>query len=123
MPPLVERIAVAVRADDRAGMDDDAVADAGLRVNDDVGKQAHVIADLAVPAEVVAAQQHGASAQFGPRANHAVRPDVRRGINLGRGGDARARMNAGGRLVRRKEEREHPGDGDARIRHTNEDLL
>ena len=33
---LVEHIAVTVRADDRAGMDGDAVANLALRINDDV---------------------------------------------------------------------------------------
>ncbi len=120
---LVEHVAVAVRADDRAGVDADTMTDLRPRINHDVWEQAHVLANLTVPADMVAAHEHGTRAEPHARAQHAIRPDARRGINLRRGINHRARMNAGRLLVRREKERQDPGHGHARVSHADEDFL
>ncbi len=74
VPAFVENITVTVRADDGAGVDRHAVADLAFRVNDDVRKQANVVAELAVAANVVPAEQRRARANFHPRADDAVGP-------------------------------------------------
>ena len=123
MAALVENIAVAVRADDRAGVDADAVSDLRPRINDNVGEQANVVTNLAVAADVVATHEHRPGAKPCACAHHATRSDMRRWINLRRTGNDRARMDAGRRLIRREKERQHPGHGHPRITHADEDFL
>src|ERR1035438_6742112 len=81
---LVEHVAVAVRSDDRAGVDADPMTDLRPRINNDVWEQAYVVANLTVPADMVAAHEHGTRAEPHACAQHAIRPDVCRGINLRR---------------------------------------
>src|ERR1039457_5612551 len=78
---LVEHVTVAVRADDRAGVDADPMTDLRPRINDDVWEQTHVVANLTVPADMVAAHEDGTRAEPHPRAQHAIRADARRGID------------------------------------------
>lgn len=52
---FVENVAVAVGADDGSGVDDDAVADLATVINNDVGEEACVSADLGVATDVIAA--------------------------------------------------------------------
>ena len=88
---LVEHIAEAVRADDRAGVDGDAMAELRLPIQHDIREQADIVAKLAVRPQVVAAHEDGARAQSHPGAQDAIGPDVGRRINPGRVGDDRAR--------------------------------
>jgi hypothetical protein len=120
---FVENITIAVGADDSAGVDADAMTDLALRINDDIGKEANIVAELAITADMVASHEHGADAQPHTLADDAIRPDVRRGINLRRRGDVRAWMNAGRVLVGRKKDRQQPGHGDSRIRHADENFF
>src|ERR1039458_3368291 len=59
---LVEHVAVAVRTDDRAGVDADPMTDLRPRINNHVWEQAHVVANLTGPADMVAAHEHGTRA-------------------------------------------------------------
>src|SRR5579871_1796876 len=120
---FVEHVAVAIRANDGASMDSDAMANLGLRVDDDIGEQTCVVANLAVVTDVIPAQKCGTRAQSHTGADHAVRPDMRRGINLGRVGDDRARMNAWPKLIMWEKDRQQPRYSDPRIRHANEDFV
>ena len=85
------REAVAIRADHRAGVNGDAVADAGASVNDYVREKANILADLAIARDVVAAHENGARAQPDPGAQYAARANVSCRINFCRGGNDRAR--------------------------------
>ena len=120
MAALVEHIAVAVRADDRAGVDGNAMPDLAFGINHHVRKQADIVAQLAVAADMIAAQERGARADFYARADHAVRSDMRGGINLRRGGDGCAGMDPRRIGVRRKKERQEFRHGRAGVRHTDE---
>lgn len=118
VPAFIENVAVAVGADHRAGMDPHAVAEDRSRIKDHLGEQANVFPEASLAGEVVSAHEHGARADPHALADQAMRPDVRRGINLRRGDDPRGGINARGERLRRKERREQPrqrhaGIGDA----------
>ena len=51
VPAVLQPIAETVRSQDRVGMNDDAVAQHGAVVEDGVGKNGHVVAEPAVPAD------------------------------------------------------------------------
>src|ERR1700722_19507745 len=92
---FVEHITIAVRADDGASVDGDAMADLALRINHDIREQTYVVTDLAIAADMIAAHEHRMRAQPHPRVDYAIRPDMRCGINLRGGGDGCTRRNAG----------------------------
>ena len=106
MAAFIKNVTVAIRANDRASVNGDALPDLALGIDDDVRKQANVVTKLAIAADVIAAQQRGTRADFHARADDAIGPDVRGGVNLRRGGNGRTRMNTGRLLVGRKKERQ-----------------
>src|SRR6266568_2634991 len=58
--PLIEDVTESIRADDRAGMNRDALADLRAGIERDVRKQVRVLPQLAVGAHVIAAFEHHA---------------------------------------------------------------
>ena len=85
------------------------------RVNHHIREQAYVVTNLAISPNVIAAHEHRARAELHARANDATRPDVRGIINLRRGRNVRARMNALRRFIRRKKDRQQSRDSDAGV--------
>ncbi len=63
---VIEHVAEAIRADDRAGVDAHPVADLGVGIERDVGEEVDVLAEQAVGADRVEALQHRARAQSAP---------------------------------------------------------
>ena len=123
MHALVLHVTEAVRADDRAGMDAHAAADLRLRIKGDVRKNVRVLAELRIGADVIAALQNGARADADLFADHAIRPDVRGGINLRGGRNDGRGMNARGINRVRKKQRQHPGESDARVGHADQNFF
>ncbi len=80
---LIKNITVAIGADDGAGVNADTVADPALRVNCDVGKQAHRLAKHRLVADGAVGLEHRLLADGGTFADDAVRADVRRAGDLG----------------------------------------
>ena len=119
----VQHVAESVRADDRAGVDADAMADFRARINCHVRKQIHVVAELRIVADKIAALQNRVRANLHALAHGAMRPDVRRRINFRGFGDDRRRMNSGGEFRFREKQRERLGEGDAGVRHANQDFF
>ena len=93
-----------------------------LPIEHHIRKQAYVISELAIRTQVVATHEDGARAHPHPRAQDAIRPDVRGRIDLGRVGDDGAGMDALRVFLRREEKGQHPGQSHPGVRHTNEDL-
>ena len=52
-----------------------------------------------------------------------MRADVRRRIYLRGSGDDSGGVNSGGEYLFRKKQRERPGEGDAGVRHANQDFF
>ena len=98
------------------------MADLGVRINDDVGKQPHVVAEPAVVRDVVATEQGRACADLDALPNHATRTDMCGGINLRGGRDRRRRMDAGSERCGRKKQRDHLRGRDACIGHPDDDF-
>ena len=94
MDARVEHVAESIRADHRAGMNSDALADLRQRIKNDAGKQIRVRADDAIVADMVAALQNGPRANLNIFADVAKRADVRRRVNLRRRRDDRGRVDA-----------------------------
>ena len=69
---LVQHVTEAVRADDGAGMDGDAMAELRSPIQDDIREQADVVAKLAVGPQIIAAHEDGAGAQPHPGAQDAI---------------------------------------------------
>src|ERR1017187_9090025 len=81
---LVEHVAKAVRTDDGAGVDGDAMAELRLSIENDIRDQVDVIAKLAVRPQVVAAHEDRPRAHLNSRAQDAIGPDVGRWVNPSR---------------------------------------
>ena len=73
---VVEDVAEAIRTDDCAGVDADAVAELASRVEDDVGKQVAVRADSAGGADMVASVEDAPWADLRLGADDAMRADM-----------------------------------------------
>ena len=123
MHAAVQNIAVAVRADDGTGVDADAIADLSARINRDVRKQIHFLAELRIIADKISGLQNGTRADFHALADDAVRPDVRCRVNVRGCRDDSGRMNSGGKFVFGKKQRENFRECDPRVRNLNQDFF
>ena len=122
MDAVIQNVAEAIRADDRAGMDADAVADFSAGIERDVGKEVDVLAQQAIRANAVKGLQHGSRADPHPLAQDAIGPDVGRRVHLGAGWDDRRGVNAGGEGRLGEEQRQGFGKSNAGIGHADEGL-
>ena len=82
MNAAVLHVTKTVRANHRVGVDAHALADFRARINRHVRKQIHVVAELGVVADEIAALQDRPRTDLHALANDAIRTDVRARINL-----------------------------------------
>ena len=82
MAAFVQDITEAIRADNRASVDDYSPPDASVSIKHDIREKASVLAYLTFCANVVICHQHGAGAETAPRSNETTGPDVSRSVNL-----------------------------------------
>src|SRR5438094_32393 len=68
---FIQHVTKTVRADHRAGMNGDAMADLGLAIKNHVREQADIVTELAAGTEVIALHEHRASADTNARADDA----------------------------------------------------
>ena len=74
---LIKNVAVAIGANDGAGVNANTVADPALRVNCDVGKQAHRVGKHRVVTDGAVGLEHRVVADGGTFTDDTVRADVR----------------------------------------------
>ena len=103
-------------------MNADALADFRVRINGDVRKQVHVVAEITVVADKIAALQDRPRADFHAFADDTMRPDVRAGIHLRAGGHDCRGMNSGGIGSFGKEQRHGLGERDAGVGHADQNF-
>src|ERR1035441_2220954 len=120
MDAVVEHIAEAIRADDRAGVDAHAVADLGGGIERDVGEEVNILAEDAVGTNVVEALQHRARPDPHLFAQDAIGPDVGGWIDVSAGRHKGRGMYSGGEDSLRNEWREDFGKRDAGVRHADD---
>ena len=119
MVTFVKDIAIAVGANHCSGMNADAASHLASWIDHHVGMEPRVIANNAVRTDVHRAQQRAALADGGPRADYAIRPDVRGSINLRRGINHCGWVDPGSMLNGWMKERQQACHGDSRISHTD----
>ena len=119
----VKNVAKTVRTNHRAGVNADALADLGAGIKRDVRKQIRFVTEHRIRADGIAGLQNHLRAQLHAFAHDAMRPDVRRRINLCPGRDHGGWMDAGGKFRFGKKHRQRLGERDARIRHADDNFL
>ncbi len=99
------------------------LADFRARINRHVRKQIHVVAELGIVADKIAALQNRIRANFHALADDAMRSDVRGRINLRGLRDDRRRMNSGGKFLFWEKQCQRLGERDAGVRHADQDFF
>src|SRR4051794_32913989 len=103
-------------------MNANAMAHIDISVKGNVWKEVDLRTEAAIRANVVGAAQHRMRTDPDIVGEDAIRSDMGRRVNLGtRRNDCR-RVNAGGEGLVRKEKWQHLGEGDPRIRDTDQDF-
>ena len=120
MDAAIQHIAVTIRADDRSGMDADALAEFGFGIQRDVGEQHCACADFTIVAHVIARVKNCAARDLCAFTDNAVRPDISAHVNLRRARNDCAGVNSCGQRGFREEECEHFGESDAGILHADQ---
>src|SRR5881394_840060 len=115
MASFVKDITESIRADDRPGMDADAVADLGSRVKHSVGEEMHFPAENTIRTQMIAAMNGAARADLDAFPDDAMGTDGRSGINLGRRCDLSGRIDSRGRFGFREKDRQDMRHGHARV--------
>src|SRR5690349_9765815 len=104
-------------------MDPDAVAEFAACIYGDVGEEVDLIAEYGASADMVAALEHGASADANVLADDAIGTDVGARVNLSRRRDDGCGVNGRGKDGVRKKDRKDFGKGDTSASHFYQDLF
>ena len=122
MHPRIQHIAESIRADHAAGVNAHALSNLGARINGHVGKQVRALAEDGIGAHKSAGLQHAVGAKLHALFHRAVRPDMRRGINLCAGRNDGGGMNARRKAGFREKHAQRPGKRHPRVGHPDHDF-